>query len=273
MVNAVELSGDGAIAGNNFNNGALLAFNEINAAGGILGRKIDVVTLDIETKPEVAKAALRKAAELQAFAMMGPVFSDMVLDVMEEIRQSRAPDLRRRRGGQPTAQGNPYLFRTSLSQAASMPKLARYLKDGLRVGKRGHGVGRQRLRPRRPRGDDQGAGGRGDRGRRRPDDRTGAARLHRGRGQGPRLRRQCRLRLPQRARVCRLPAGAVRRGLWRLDRRRDHAGGAERDRHGRLGRQRGARPCRADRRRAVPGIRDFANRFCRNTSTTATTTV
>ena len=56
VVNALELSGDGAIAGNNFNNGALLAFKEINAAGGILGRKIDVVTLDIETKPEVAKA-------------------------------------------------------------------------------------------------------------------------------------------------------------------------------------------------------------------------
>ena len=48
----------GAIAGNNFNNGARLAFEQINAAGGILRRQIEVVTLDIQTKPEVAKAAL-----------------------------------------------------------------------------------------------------------------------------------------------------------------------------------------------------------------------
>ena len=66
MVNAVELSGDGAIAGNNFNNGVLLAFKEINAVGGILGRKVDVVPLDIQTKPEMAKAALQKATELKA---------------------------------------------------------------------------------------------------------------------------------------------------------------------------------------------------------------
>ena len=133
VVNAVELSGDGAIAGNNFNNGVLLAFKEINAAGGILGRRIEVIALDTQTKPEVAKAALRKAAEMQAYAVMGPVFSDMVLAGMEEIEAGGIPAFVGAEAASVTAQGNPYLFRTSLSQAASMPKLARYLKDGLRV--------------------------------------------------------------------------------------------------------------------------------------------
>ena len=133
VVNAVELSGDGAIAGNNFNNGVLLAFKEINAAGGILGRQIEVVPLDIQTKPEVAKAAVRKAAELQAFAMMGPVFSDIVLATMDDIRSAERPTFVGAEAASITEQGNPYLFRTSLSQATSMPKLARYLKDGLRV--------------------------------------------------------------------------------------------------------------------------------------------
>ena len=133
VVNAVELSGDGAIAGNNFNNGVLLAFKEINAAGGILGRKIDIVPLDIETKPEIAKAAVEKATELQAFAMMGPVFSDIVLATMEDIRSAERPTFVGAEAASITAQGNPYVFRTSLSQTESMPKLARYLKDGMRV--------------------------------------------------------------------------------------------------------------------------------------------
>ncbi|HEX6014124.1 MAG TPA: ABC transporter substrate-binding protein, partial [Geminicoccaceae bacterium] len=133
VVNAVELSGDGAIAGNNFNNGVRLAFKEINAAGGILGRQVEVVPLDIQTKPEVAKAALWKATDLQAFAVMGPVFSDMVLATMEEIRRAGRPTFVGAEAANVTEQGNPYVFRTSLSQGASMPRLARYLKDGLRV--------------------------------------------------------------------------------------------------------------------------------------------
>lgn len=133
VVNAVELSGDGAIAGNNFNNGALLAFKEINAAGGILGRRVEVIPLDIQTSAEVAQAAVRKAADMGAFALMGPVFSDTVLAAMPEIARVRLPAFVGAEAASVTTQGNPYIFRTSLSQAASMPKLARYLKDGLRV--------------------------------------------------------------------------------------------------------------------------------------------
>src|SRR5215210_4874543 len=73
VVSVVELSGDGAIPANNFNNGLQLAFKEINAAGGILGTKIEVISLDTQTKTEVTKAALNKAAEMNAYAVMGPV--------------------------------------------------------------------------------------------------------------------------------------------------------------------------------------------------------
>ena len=133
VVEAVELSGDGAIAGNNFNNGCASAFEEINAAGGILGRKIEVITLDTQTKPEVVKAALAKAAELDAYAVFGPVNSGMVLAAMEEIRHNAIPTFIGADAAGLTLQGNPYIFRSSLSQAASMPKLARYIKEGLRA--------------------------------------------------------------------------------------------------------------------------------------------
>jgi len=133
VVNAVELSGGGAIAGTNFNNGVLLGLKEINEAGGVLGRRLEPITLDIQTNPEVAKAAVRKAAAMGAVAIMGPVFSDMVAAATDEIRAAGIPAFI---GGEATGltlQGNPYLFRTSLSQAASMPRLARYLRQGIAV--------------------------------------------------------------------------------------------------------------------------------------------
>jgi branched-chain amino acid transport system substrate-binding protein len=39
IVGLMELSGTGATAGTNFDNGVKLAVKEINAAGGILGRR------------------------------------------------------------------------------------------------------------------------------------------------------------------------------------------------------------------------------------------
>jgi len=56
IYNIVELSCGGATAGTNFDNGVKLAVKEINAGGGILGRKIDLQSLDTQTNPGVAKA-------------------------------------------------------------------------------------------------------------------------------------------------------------------------------------------------------------------------
>jgi branched-chain amino acid transport system substrate-binding protein len=133
VVNATALSGTGSIAGNNFNNGVLLALKEINAGGGILGHKIEAISLDTQSKPEIAKAAVQKAAEMDAYAIFGPVLSDLALASMEEIQRAEIPTFVGAEATSVTGQGNPYVFRTSLSQAAAMPKLARYLKDGLRV--------------------------------------------------------------------------------------------------------------------------------------------
>src|SRR5437868_4191706 len=50
-----ELSGTGATVGTNFKNGMDLAIREINAAGGILGKKIDVTHSDTQSNPGIAK--------------------------------------------------------------------------------------------------------------------------------------------------------------------------------------------------------------------------
>ena len=133
VVNLVELSGPAAIAGTNFKNGVELAFKEINAAGGILGQRIQVVTFDTETNPELAKALAQRALALNPYAVMGPVFSGITMAAMDEMRRAEIPTFTGGEAASITLQGNPYVFRTSFSQLTAMPRLARYIKDVIRA--------------------------------------------------------------------------------------------------------------------------------------------
>jgi branched-chain amino acid transport system substrate-binding protein len=84
----MELSGTGATPGNNFDNGVKLAVKEINAAGGILGRKINYVSTDTQTNPTVAKAVAQKAIDEGAFVVLGPVHSGSMIVSMGETRRA-----------------------------------------------------------------------------------------------------------------------------------------------------------------------------------------
>ena len=83
----VELSGTGATSGSNFDNGIKLAVKEINAAGGILGRKINYQSMDTQSNPGVAKALAQKAIDQGAYVVMGPVFSGSIMVSMAETKQ------------------------------------------------------------------------------------------------------------------------------------------------------------------------------------------
>ena len=63
IANIVELSGAGATSGTMFKNGVEMAIKEINAAGGILGRKIAYTTEDTQSNPGVAKALTPKVID------------------------------------------------------------------------------------------------------------------------------------------------------------------------------------------------------------------
>ncbi|MBS0449772.1 MAG: ABC transporter substrate-binding protein [Proteobacteria bacterium] len=123
----VELSGAGATSGTNFKNGAELAVKEINAAGGILGRKLQMSVADTQSNPGVAKGLATKAVDDGAFAVFGPVFSGSILVSMAETRRAQIPNFTGGEAAAITKQGNPYIFRTSFTQDTAMPKVARYI--------------------------------------------------------------------------------------------------------------------------------------------------
>jgi branched-chain amino acid transport system substrate-binding protein len=128
-----ELSGPGATAGTNFKNGVELAVKEINAAGGILGKKIDHSIADTQTNPGVAKGLATKAIDDNAFAVFGPVFSGSIMVSMAETRRAQVPNFTGGEAAAITKQGNPYIFRTSFTQDTAMPKVARYIASNLKA--------------------------------------------------------------------------------------------------------------------------------------------
>jgi branched-chain amino acid transport system substrate-binding protein len=133
IVGLVELSGTGATSGTNFDNGVKLAVKEINAAGGILGRRIDYTSSDTQSAPQTAKALAQKAIDDRAYIVMGPVFSGSILVSMVETRRAEIPNFTGGEGASITQQGNPYIFRTSFTQSTAMPKVARYIKDTVKA--------------------------------------------------------------------------------------------------------------------------------------------
>jgi branched-chain amino acid transport system substrate-binding protein len=128
-----ELSGPGASAGTQFKNGVDLAVKEINAAGGIMGRKIEHNVADTQTNPGIAKGLATKAIDDGAVAVFGPVYSGSIMVSMAETRRAEVPNFTGGEAAAITTQGNPYIFRTSFTQATAMPKVARYIANDLKA--------------------------------------------------------------------------------------------------------------------------------------------
>jgi len=129
IANILELSGSGATAGTNFRNGVELAVKEINAAGGILGKKVQTTNADTQSNPGVAKGLTQKAVDNDVFAIFGPVFSGSIMVSMAESRRAGIPNFTGGEAASITAQGNPYIFRTTATQATAMPQVAHYISE------------------------------------------------------------------------------------------------------------------------------------------------
>ena len=133
LVDVVELSGAGATAGTNWKNGIDLAVADINAKGGILGKQIEIVHYDTQTNPGNTRAAVQRAIDEGTYAVLGPVFSGPIGASMQIAQRAEIAQLVGGEAAGLTKQGNQYLFRTSLSQTAAMPKIAKYLKDTVKA--------------------------------------------------------------------------------------------------------------------------------------------
>ena len=128
-----DYSGPLAEYGLEMGNGAQLAVDHINAAGGLLGRQVVLVTGDTNTDPTRAVEEARRLVEVEgAVAIAGPVASSTTLPVGESIcgplqvpcvtPAATSPQLS-------LADDDGFLFRATLSDAAQGPVLAQLAVD------------------------------------------------------------------------------------------------------------------------------------------------
>ena len=133
LPNVVELSGPGAVSGTNWRDGITLAVEEINAKGGILGRKIELENLDTQSDAGISRAQMQKVLDKNPYVVLGPVFSGSVLVDMALTAQAEVPEIMGGEAAAITQKGSKYIFRTAFGQQTSIPKLANYFRDGVKA--------------------------------------------------------------------------------------------------------------------------------------------
>jgi branched-chain amino acid transport system substrate-binding protein len=109
------LTGAFAASGNYVTQGARIAEEEINKAGGVLGKKIELIVEDNKSNPTEAVATAEKLIVRDRVpVMMGAWSSTLTLAVMPKLEEYKVPMLvETSSSGKITTSGNPYIFRIS----------------------------------------------------------------------------------------------------------------------------------------------------------------
>jgi branched-chain amino acid transport system substrate-binding protein len=130
------LTGAFAASGNYVANGAKIAADEINAKGGVHGKKLELVIEDNKSNPtEAAAVAEKLISRDKAPVLMGAWGSGFTLAVMPKLMEYKVPMIvETSSAGKITTSGNPYIFR--ISPPSSVEALAfSKIVDGLKIGK------------------------------------------------------------------------------------------------------------------------------------------
>jgi branched-chain amino acid transport system substrate-binding protein len=124
------LTGAAAASGNYVTNGAKIAADEINAKGGVLGQKIELVIEDNKSNPtEAAAVAEKLIVRDKVPVLMGAWGSSFTLAVMPKLMEYKVPMLvETSSSGKITTSGNPYIFRISPPSAVEAEAFAPKVK-------------------------------------------------------------------------------------------------------------------------------------------------
>ena len=130
------LTGPFAASGNYVTNGAKIAADEINAKGGVLGQKIELVIEDNKSNPtEAASVAEKLMVRDKVPVLMGAWGSSLTLAVMPKLMEYKVPMLvETSSSGKITTSGNPYIFRISPPSAVEAVAFAKIV-DKLHIKK------------------------------------------------------------------------------------------------------------------------------------------
>jgi branched-chain amino acid transport system substrate-binding protein len=126
-------SGPAAYDGQSVANGAKLAESQINAAGGVLGRKIELLLQDGKADPAESISAAEKLLDRdKVSALIGAWASSATLAVMPLVQRYQVPLIVETSTSEKiTESGNPWVFRTSSNSKIDADVLQPYMVKDL----------------------------------------------------------------------------------------------------------------------------------------------
>lgn len=129
-----SMTGPEATFGVSTHNGILLAVDEINAAGGVRGRKIRIVSEDDQSKPEEAAVAVQKLISSdQVISVLGEVASSSSLAAAPICESSGIPMITPSSTHPSVTQVGEFIFRMCFIDTYQGPVMAEYLRKELGI--------------------------------------------------------------------------------------------------------------------------------------------
>jgi len=131
-----SLTGGTATFGTSTHEGVMLALDEINKSGGLLGKKARVITEDDQSKPEEAVTAVLKLIKQdEVVAVIGEVASSRSLAAAPQCQTNRIPMISPSSTNPKVTQVGDYIFRACFIDPFQGSTMAKFAFDTLKVRK------------------------------------------------------------------------------------------------------------------------------------------
>jgi branched-chain amino acid transport system substrate-binding protein len=128
------MTGSEATFGQSTHNGIILAVEEINAAGGIHGRKVRIILEDDQSKPEEAANAVTKLISSDdVIAILGEVASSSSLAAAPICQAGKVPMITPSSTNPRVTKAGDYIFRMCFIDTYQGPALARFIAGDLKL--------------------------------------------------------------------------------------------------------------------------------------------
>jgi len=130
------LSGNDASFGQSTNKGIRMAFDEINSAGGIKGKKLKLITYDNQGKPDESAAVVKRLiTQDKVLAILGEVASQRSLAAAPIAQQYKVPMISPSSTSPKVTQVGDYIFRICFIDPFQGSVMARFMTEHLKLKK------------------------------------------------------------------------------------------------------------------------------------------
>lgn len=131
-----SLTGPEATFGQSTHKGAMLALKEINAKGGIKGRKLVLKTIDNQGKPEEAATAIKALITRdKVVAVIGEVASSLSLAMAPQAQMLKTPMISPSSTNVKVTEQGDYIFRVCFIDPFQGEVMAKFAKNDLGLGR------------------------------------------------------------------------------------------------------------------------------------------